>query len=203
MWNIDMGKRFAKDLWSRTQRVGNTDAAVARALLAQAAKSEARRLLADCVAKEKPTHARGTAARPDALEDTAEVPADGTVASPRARALPRINAKQGAVRLVTLIESRARARGLVVDRSPVHADHAISISVRGAIVCTVSALDGDVYVDPIGPAPAQKTPLAWDPSAEVFLPNDAAAWPDPVALVENEVAMLVRQARTRRDQVAA
>jgi hypothetical protein len=205
MWNIDMGKRFAKELWSKTQRAAGTDAAVASALLAHVAKGEARRLLADCVAKERPGNARGTVARTEALDDvTADIAsAPEAGAAPRERAAPRMNAKQGAVRLVTLIESRARARGLVVDRSPARADHAISVSVRGAIVCTVSALDGALYVDAVGPAPVEKAPLAWDDIAEVFLPTDAFEWPDPVALIEAHIAQHVRAARAQRATLAA
>ncbi len=204
MWTIDMGKRFAKDLWSKTQRAAGTDAAIASALLAQVAKGEARRVLADCVSKERTHGARGTVARDAELEDvTAEVNAGEAAAAPREKALPRTNAKQGAVRLVTLIESRARARGLVVDRSPARADHAISISVRGAIACTVSALDGELYIDALGPAPVERAPLAWDPIAEVFLPTDAEEWPDPVAIMEAQIVMHARAARAQRVQPAS
>lgn len=202
MWNIEMGKRFAKDLWSRTQRAAGVDAAVATALLAHAAKGEARRLLAECVVKERAHGARGTVARDvsGALDDVpaGTAPSASGVTAPRERPLPRTNAKQGAVRLVTLIEARARARGLVVDRSPARADHAITLSVRGAIVCTVCALEGELYVDAPGPAPVEKAALAWDAVAEVFLPTDAQQWPDPVAIVEAQIAMHVRAARAQR-----
>jgi hypothetical protein len=202
MWNIDMGKRFAKSLWSRTQRAAGADAAVASALLAHVAKGEARRLLADCVAKERAHGVRGTVARDADLDDPAiDVATDAPTA--HERPLPRSNAKQGAVRLVTLIESRARARGLVVDQSPARADHAVSISVRGAIVCTVSALDGELYVDGLGPAPVEKVGLAWDPVAEVFLPTDALDWPDPVAILESHIAMHVRASRARASAQSA
>lgn len=204
MWTIDMGKRFAKDLWSKTQRAAGADAAIASALLAHVAKDEARRLLADCVAKERAHGARGTAARDASLDDvTTDVNVGDAAVTPREPVLPRTNAKQGAVRLVTLIESRARARGLVVDRSPARADHAISISVRGAMVCTVSALEGELYVDALGPAPVEKAALAWDAVAEVFLPTDAEQWPDPVALIEAQIAMHARASRARSQSQAA
>lgn len=194
-----MGRKFAKELWTKTQQVAGTDATVASALLAQAAKGEAQRLLADVVAHDKATTKAALAVVDEMVDEpTKDEPVAPSPPAARARELPRTNARQGAVRLVTLIESRARARGLPVDRSPARADHAVSISHRGAIFCTVSAVNGELFVDAApGPAPCARAALGWDEVAEVFLPTDTTAWPDPVALIEQEIALMLRAVRAR------
>ena len=59
----------------------------------------------------------------------------------------------------------------------------------------MSALEGELYIDPVGPSPQRRAALAWDELAEVFLPVDADAWPDPVALIEQEIAPWLRAAQ--------
>jgi hypothetical protein len=101
---------------------------------------------------------------------------------------------RAAVRLVTQVEARMRARGIATEQSPVRADHAIALSVRGQLFCTVSAVDGGVYVGGIGRAPLQRVPLVWDDQIALHLANDDGAGPDPIHAIERLIAALLRAA---------